>query len=540
MDKTDWVMGRTLETQARTRGDQSFIQLEDGPPVTYAEAHRRANRVGNGLLSLGVEFGERVGLMLPNSLDYLWAFAGITRTGAVAVTVNTAYRGMFLEHVLNDSNARLLIIHPAYLEWLAEIEGSIPQLTTAIVLDWDGVNPGLKRINLMHYESLLDGADTNICVEVTYCDIGGIMYTSGTTGPSKGVLMSHGHMYLLAHSAQVHLRLAETDVCFQTMPLFHAMGMYLQLYGTMLAGARAVMSPFFSATSWSSDIRKYGITVTSTLGVMTEFILRQPPHPDDLDNKLTRVLAVPVTEAVTDQFVRRFGVDKVIEAFGMTECGMPVWFPYDDQPRPGSCGKAWEDFYEVRIVDPDSDEELPRGEIGEIVIRPKEPFGFMQGYNGSPEKTLEAWRNFWLHSGDAGYQDADGYFWYMDRIKDAIRRRGENISSYEVEFVLAAHPAIEEAAAVAIPSEFRGGEDEVLACLVIKEGQTRPAPEEILDFCVTRMPYFAVPRFIEFLDELPKTPSQKIRKAELRDLRRAHDIWDRESVGYKVERKRAR
>jgi crotonobetaine/carnitine-CoA ligase len=196
-----------------------------------------------------------------------------------------------------------------------------------------------------------------------------------------------------------------------------------------------------------------------------------------------------------------------------------------------------EEFFEVGIVDPETDEPVAPGNLGEIVVRPKEPYCLMQGYNAMPEKTVETWRNLWFHTGDAGRVDEDGYYWYVDRIKDSIRRRGENISSYEVEFVLAQHPAVEEAAAVAVPSEYRGGEDEVLGCLVLKAGLPRPRPEEILDFCLPRMPHFAVPRYIQFLSELPKTPSHKVQKQKLREHGVTPDMWDREQAGYIVRRR---
>ncbi|MEM7253043.1 MAG: AMP-binding protein [Pseudomonadota bacterium] len=536
-DKRDWVISKVLAKQAQTIGDRPLVQWQDGDAITYAEAHAAANRVGNSLIALSVGIGERVGLMLPNSLEFLWSWLGILRVGGVAVTINTAYRGVFLEQVLSNSGAERLIIHPDYLEWLAEIEDQVPRVTTAIVPGWRGRGPSFQRINVIPFEPLMDGPDRDINIDVTYRDIGTIMYTSGTTGPSKGVLMSHGHMYLLGLSGKTHLRVTEQDVCYQCMQLFHAMGMFLQLVNTMMAGARAVMVPSFSATNWIDDIRKYRITFTSTLGVMSEFIMRQPRQANEGDNDLRVVLAIPLTDDIVDQYRERFGVTKVIEGFGMTECGMPLWFPYDEPLRVGSCGLAWHDYYDVRIVDPETDEEVPKGEIGEIVVRPREAYCLMQGYNNAHEKTVETWRNFWFHSGDAGRQDEDGYFWYVDRIKDAIRRRGENISSYEVEYVLTEHPAIEEAAAVAVPSDIPGGEDEVLACLVLAVDCEPPSPEALLEFCIARMPYFAVPRFIEFVDVLPKTPSQKVQKAKLRDLNRDHAIWDRESVGLAVTRR---
>ena len=242
-------------------------------------------------------------------------------------------------------------------------------------------------------------------------------------------------------------------------------------------------------------------------------MLRQPAKPEDRDNDLRLLCAVPVTEETLQQLRERFAIPKFNELFGMTECNLPVARPLDAPDQAGCSGKVWREYFDVIIADPDTDEELPIGEVGEILVRPKEPYCFMQGYNGMDDRTVETWRNFWFHTGDAGRMDERDYVWYIDRIKDTIRRRGENISSYEVEAVLLEYPGIEEVAAVAVKAD-EGGEDEVLACLVLAPGSARPDPVQILDFCAERMPYFAVPRYIDFVDQIPKTPSQKIQKEQ--------------------------
>jgi crotonobetaine/carnitine-CoA ligase len=243
---------------------------------------------------------------------------------------------------------------------------------------------------------------------------------------------------------------------------------------------------------------------------------------------------VPTPAEIAASFRERFGVP-LIEGYGMTEVNIPLYMPLDAPYRPGSCGRVYDRYFEVRVVDPETDEEVPRDSVGEIVVRPREPFGFMLGYNAMPERTVEAWRNFWFHTGDAGRQDSDGYFYFVDRIKDTIRRRGENLSSYEIERVLIEHPAVAEAAAVAVRSEIAGGEDEVKACVVLAPGQAL-SPEALLDFCQTRMPHFAVPRYVEFLGALPKTPTAKVQKAILRQSGISGATWDREAAGYRVRR----
>lgn len=538
-DKSDWVVGKVLARHARERGDKPFIQFEDGRPFTYAETHETANRVGNAFRAEGVGFGESVAVMLDNRLEYLWSWFGLNRIGASIVAINTAYKGRFLTHVLQNTGSRYGIVEPHYLSWLKDIEDTVPNMETVFVpgdpLAPEDI-PAFKRIKVRRFAEMMLGSREDIDVEVTYRDIGVIMFTSGTTGPSKGVLMPQGHLYTFGLGKLVHMGLTSEDRYYICMPLFHAQGLLMQTYGTLQAGASAVLVKQFRATTWIDDIRKYEATFTNTLGVMNDFILRQPEKPEDRDNKLRMVSALPVTEETLGQLRDRFAIPKFNELFGMTEISLPIWRLLDAPDEAGCSGAVWDDYFDVIIADPETDEEVPTNEVGEILVRPKEPYCFMQGYNGMPERTVDTWRNFWFHTGDAGRMDERGYVWYIDRIKDTIRRRGENISSYEVEAVLLEHPAIAEAAAVAVKAD-EGGEDEVLACIILAEGAEPPEPTALLDFCVPRMPYFAVPRYIEFVDEIPKTPSQKIQKNKLRDRGLSETVWDREAAGYKVARR---
>ena len=537
-DKSDWVVGNILSKQVRARGDTPFIQFEDEPALTYAAFDAKCNQVGNAFADIGVAFGEPVAVMLNNRLECLWTWIGLSRIGAVHVGINTAYKGAFLTHVLTNTKARMGVVEREFLPWLADIEHTAPDLRTVYVpgdpLVADEI-PDFKHIEVRHFDELLLGSPDEIKVEVTYRDTGMIMFTSGTTGPSKGVLMPHGHLYLFGHGMESHMGMTEQDRYYICMPLFHAQGILMQFYAIMIAGGSAVLAKQFRATSWIDDVRRHKATLTNLLGVMNDFVLSQPPKPTDRDNKLRMISAVPVTNETLEALRTRFNVPKFNELFGMTECNLPIIRPLDAPDEAGCSGKVWDEYFEVIIANADTDEELPIGEVGEILIRPKEAFCFMQEYNGMADRTVDTWRNLWFHSGDAGHMDERGFVWYIDRIKDTIRRRGENISSYEVEAVLLEHPAIEEAAAVAVKAE-KGGEDEVLACLVLKPGAEPPAPESVLDFCAPRMPYFAVPRYIEYLTEIPQTPSAKIRKIKLRDRGLSDATWDREAVGYKVRR----
>jgi crotonobetaine/carnitine-CoA ligase len=538
IDKSGWVVGDVLAKQSKALHDKPFVQFEEQEPYTFGALDESAHRIANALASLGVCHGDRVLVMMPNSVAFLQAWFGMSRLGAVLVPINTAYKGAFLEHVINNAAGRVIVIDHEYVPVLQASEAHVPQLETAVVVETSGAGtplPTFKRLRVLPFHSLLQYPATPVQASVSYRDIGAIMYTSGTTGPSKGVLMPHAHLYLFGHNTINAIRLTPDDVYYCCMPLFHANALFMQVYGSLISGCKLVLARSFSASRWLDDIRRYQATVTNTLGVMTEFIYRQPPRPEDSDHRLRVVVAVPIAPEWGEDFQRRFGT-KLLEGYGMTEVNIPTYMPYDDGLRANSCGKVLTDWFEMQIVDPDTDEALPPNTVGEIVVRPKEPWCFMAGYNAMPEKTVEAWRNFWFHTGDAGTYDEEGYFYFVDRIKDCIRRRGENISSYEVEQVLNSHEAVAESAAVAVKSEIAGGEDEVKVCIVLRPGM-QVEPEALLDYCQERMPYFAVPRYIEFVDALPKTPTEKIQKHKLREIGVTPDTWDREAVGYKVRRR---
>ncbi len=537
-DKSGWVVGKVLAEQARTRGGKPFIQFEKGHMHTYAEAHAMGNRVGNGYSGIGIAFGDNVAVMLNNRLEYLWSWFGLSRIGGVLVGINTALKGTFLTHVLTNTRARVGVFEPEFLPWLADIEDDVVDMAVVYVpgdvYDADNL-PDFKRIEVRNFDEILSGAPDDIPSKVTYRDIGMIMFTSGTTGPSKGALMPHGHLYLFGHCMETHLGLTVNDHYYICMPLFHAQAIMMQFFATLIAGGSAVLAKQFRATSWIDDIREHKCTVTNLLGVMNDFVLRQPAKNTDTDNELRIVSAVPVTNETLENLRTRFAIPKFNELFGMTECNLPVVRPLDAPDEAGCSGKVWDKYFEVIVADPETDEELPRNEVGEILVRPKEPYCFMAGYNDMPERTVDTWRNFWFHTGDAGRMDDRGYLWYIDRIKDTIRRRGENISSFEVEAVFLDHEAVKECAAVAVKAEL-GGEDEVLICIILEEDAERPAPESLLDYAVPRMPYFAVPRFIDFVEEIPTTPTAKIQKNKLRDRGLSANAWDRETAGYKVSR----
>lgn len=525
------TLGQILEEKAATCGDQVFLQYEEAQSITYREVNETANRIANGLIRLGVEKGDKVALFLPNSLECLYLWFGISKAGAIDVPINLANKGTFLSHQISDSEARVLIIERGLIDRLKLIEQDLPKLEKLVV--WSKTIGSDKmpdlRLDWVDYDDFISGSSETPPIDVKPSDIQTIIYTSGTTGAAKGVMDPHTK---IAHSALEYIeaiRATAGDVFFTCLPLFHANARILCIYPTLLLGAKVVIYEKFSATKFWDQIRKAGATVFNSLGAMAHFIYNQPRREDDEENPVRVCAAFPMPAPIFEDFQKRYNL-KVTEGYGLTEVAIITYDPYD-KPRKGSCGKETGSF-EVRIVD-ENDFPVPAGKVGEIVARGRMPWITSLGYWKNPEKTVELMKNHFYHTGDGGYLDEEGYLFFMDRMKDYIRRRGENISSFEIERVVNAHPRVVESAAVSAKSEL--SEDEVKITVVLEKGE-KLTPEELLAFCEERMPYFAVPRYVEFRESLPKTPNEKIQKNKLREAGITADTWDREKAGYKVKR----
>jgi len=452
--------------------------------------------------------------LLGNRAESIGLLFATVKLGAVWVPVNTGLRGAFLQHQLHNAEPRVVVLEDRLAANLREVvAGPVAPEALVIVGDATTSTPpclaAARRLMFPELRALRAPADFEP-VTPAPGDVAMIMYTSGTTGPSKGVLIPHGHSYLAGLGLAEATFLTAADRYFVCMPLFHANALLMQFVGCLIAGAEAVVAERFRATSWLEEVRAAEATITNGLGVIPEFIFRQPPTARDRDHRLRLMMAVPIAPEWGAAFEQRFGVP-FMQGFGMTECNIVAY------TRPG-------------------DALLPAGHTGEIVVRPKVPGCVMAGYFRMPEKTVEAWRNLWFHTGDAGRFDDAGRLHFVDRIKDCIRRRGENISSFEIEQVLNAHPAVAESAVVGIKVAGAGGEDEVKAYVVPTAGVTID-PVELLDWCAPRMPHFAVPRFVEVVaGELAKTSTGKLQKTALREAGITAATWDRESIGYVVRR----
>jgi crotonobetaine/carnitine-CoA ligase len=451
------------------------------------------------------------------------------RLGAIAVPINTAYRGDLLAYVFDDSEASLVVADEALLDRIAFVEDRLVAMKRVVVVAGERAiaTEVPLRLPTSRLADLL-GAEPAAVEDVGDVAPAAIMYTSGTTGPSKGAVLCHRGVLAFARNHAVHCGITAEDVCYTCLPLFHAIALALTTLGGLLTGARVAIGRRFSATTFWDEIRASRATYASITGSIAQILMKQPPRPDDRDHWLRIVYAIPAPAAIYADFERRFGTS-FIEAYGATDGQIPIYMPLD-APRIGAAGRLIPGF-DLRVVD-EEDEPVGPGAIGEIVYRSHEPYTMMLGYHRKPEATLEAWRNFWFHSGDLGFLDEDGYLHFVDRKKDSIRRRGENISSYEVERVVNGHPAVLECAAVAVPADV--GEDEVKIVIVLESGASL-APEALIAWCEVRLPHFMIPRYIEIVDALPKTPNEKVQKYRLRETGVAK-AWDRENAGYRLRR----
>ncbi|MBI2738559.1 MAG: AMP-binding protein [Rhodospirillales bacterium] len=509
----DCVLRPLLDRRARETPDKVFVQFADtGATWTYAELQRHVRETAAALQGEGVRQGETVLTWLPNGPDALRIWFAVNYVGAIYVPLNLAYRGQILEHAVKSSSARLIVGHPDLL----------PRLDA---IDCDRLE---RRVAITGLESLRAAgrAPTPTEREVMPWDTQSVIYTSGTTGPSKGVLCSYLHA---ASAANAFYAATADDRNMVNLPLFHAGGTGA-IYRMLVKGGSIALVESFNTNSFWDTVRATGTTCLTLLGAMVPFLLKLPPGPGDRQHTLRKVVLVPLSDDA-QAFADRFGVD-VYTTFNMTETSWPLVSERNPAVR-GTCGRPREGI-EARIVD-DNDCEVAPGAIGELMLRADTPWTMNHGYHNNPEATARAWRNGWFHTGDAFRRDQDGNFFFVDRLKDAIRRRGENISSFEVEAELMAHPAVREAAAVAVPSEH--GEDEVLAVVAPVEGHAVD-PVELLGFLVPRMPHFMVPRYVRVLPELPKTPTQKVQKNLLRADGVTPDTWDREAAGIRVRRER--
>jgi crotonobetaine/carnitine-CoA ligase len=519
------VVRYVLDRWAEEQPEATYAIFENGETWTYSELRQRVRKVAAGLASHGVRQGDHVGVWLFGGAEGILTFFAINYLGAVFVPFNTAYKGDILAHVLNNSDAKVLVAHGALVDRLPQINtASVEHVVTVAVHD---LNSGLAQTRFEELSSQGD-ALPELARPIEPWDIQSIIYTSGTTGPSKGVLSSYLHLFTNAGPETWHFVTGE-DRFLINMPLFHIGGMGITCVMLARGGSIAVMENFDTAGFWPF-VQRTQTTCAFLLGVMATFLLKQEPSETDKNHSLRLAFMVPMTEAATE-LTNRFGID-IYTIFNMTEVSSPIVSGPNPTKR-GTCGKK-RDGVDVRLVD-ENDCEVLVGEVGEMIVRTDRPWAMNSGYYKNPEATAEAWRNGWFHTGDCFRQDEEGFYYFVDRRKDSIRRRGENISSFEVEAEVVAHSGVREAAAYGVASDVT--EEDVMVAVAPVDGATID-PQELLEFIVDRAPYFMVPRYIRILSELPKTPSAKVQKHILRNEGVTDDTWDREQHNIKIKREK--
>ena len=538
------TLRKVLSAGAEQVPDKVALHIGD-EALTYSGLYERGISAAAGLHSLGVRAGEAVGVLADNSTDVVATMFGCAFLGAVYAPINVDYTGEFLRHQLATAQARVVLVDAPLIGEIERVAPALPDLAHIITRPTDFSAPveplESKRISL-HAAADVYAPATRL--PSTIADppgdaVSAVIFTAGTTGPSKGVAMSQN--YLCASARQVfELRGAHSEsIVYAAFPLFHLAAISLVVLGPLTAKATGALDNRFSPNNFWSRVRHFGADQTVLLGAMSTMLWNRPECADDADNSLSVALVAPMPPAIHRAFEQRFGLT-VLQLYAQSEAYPLTAAPASAPGVPGSSGKP-NPLFTIKLFD-ENEAEVPLGEVGEVVVRPNAPHVMFEGYFKNPEGTLSVWRNGWMHTGDLGRFDADGNFYFVDRKKDYLRRRGENISSFEVEQVARQFDAVTEVAVIAAPSEVT--EDDVVACVVVADGE----PFDHVAFfehCAANMPYFAVPRYVWVLPDLPRNPVGRVEKYKLREgLRRTSDLalveglWDAQANGCVVSRRK--
>jgi crotonobetaine/carnitine-CoA ligase len=507
----------------------------DSVQLTAREMDRESNHLAHTLRELGVQHGDRVATLLDNRAEQVVTFFAALKLGAVQVPINTAYKGEFLRHQLADSGAKVFVVQGDFASRAVEVvsDDATPALTHCITVDPpDAVIDARPAIS---WQDALAGVSDAPVPDVTVRpgDLACFIYTAGTTGPSKGCMLPHNYIVSLADQIARAWQRRADDVVLTPLPLFHFNAISVCVVGTLVVGGHAAIERRFSVSNFWPEVKRTGATMVSMLGSPAILIANAEDHPDQQGHRLRLCAAAPMPPDTDRLWQQRFGCKTFSGGYGLTEASLISMLDAGEPNKPGASGKPNRHEFEVHLVD-DDDVEVATGEVGEIVCRPTGPNLMFAGYWNRPDATVEANRNLWFHTGDLGRIDDDGYIYFVDRKKDALRRRGENISSFEMEKVLYGHAVIKDVAVHAVPSPL--GEDDVKVTAVLQE-DSRIGEEELCRWIAERVPFFAIPRYIEFRADLPRNPVGRVLKYQLRDEGVTEHTWDREAAGVTFERR---
>lgn len=522
------IVPQIIRRLAAAQPEQTFAVFEGGEEWSYADLAERIWRRARGLSDLGVEVGDHVATWLPIGPAVLEAWFATNAAGAIYAPINLSYKGNLLRHALDLTGAKVLIVHAELVDRLADVE--LAHLETVIVVGSTEVSSRFTQVAWADVTSADASCPATVDSRKPWDDMA-LIFTSGTTGPSKGVRCSYLNHYVDSFTTVHPEWVTGADRFFLCLPMFHCGGTKATYAMLRRGGSLAVVPQFRTGTFWD-DVRSLGATTGILMGSMTSFLTKQPARDDDQQNPLRVLQTGPMPDDVAE-FARRFDV-AVYTNFAQTE--MPAVVRSELNPsNTKSCGRPVDpDLYEARIVD-EHDQEVPAGVVGELVVRHAWPWALNSGYKDMPEATAKAWRNGWYHTGDGHYRDEEGNFYFVDRLTDSLRRRGENVSSMELEAAILSHPEIAEAACVAVSSEDL--EDEIKAVVILKPGATL-THEQLTEYLVPLLPYFMIPRYLEFSEALPRTPSLKVEKYQLRKLGVTATTWDREKSGMRLRREK--
>ena len=512
------TLGSLLARKATENRSRPYLYFLD-KEISYEDIDASANRMANAFSKLGIAKSDHVAIILPNCPEYLYCWFGLARLGAVTVTINTQFKGESLRHLIEASDSKVVVIASDFLPQYEEIASGIKGVRK-VVFDITGQAGNNESLDTLFRESPTTPPSDMSPIEDIEPLI--ITLTSGTTGLPKLVRNSHRAYITSARDLVAYAELSSEDRIYSTLPLYHVNPQVFCVLSALVASASVIVAPRFSASRFWDDVRKYQATAFSYVGAVLPILLTQPEHPDDKDVPARKCFGGGAPKEVYEKISQRFDVE-VLEMYGMSETGTWNTINQLGKGRAGTTGQVREGF-EVRIFD-DRDNELLPGEIGEIVIRPTKPYIMFDGYYKSPEETVKCSANWWFHTGDLGKVDADGYYYFCGRKKESIRRGGENIPPYDIEKEINKHPAVAESAAFGVSDPIM--EEEIKVAIVLHPGQ-KVTPEEIIAWCESRLPKFMMPRYIEFMENLPKSASEKIQKVALKERGLTPNTWDRQ------------
>jgi carnitine-CoA ligase len=519
----------TLERAVAQFPDHVFLDF-DGALHTYAEVDALSTRLARGLMALGVKQGETVASILDNNLEGLLVWLAANKLGAISVPMNTAYKGEFLRHLVADSGAKLIVAEADFVPRIQAVAEGLPELQAIFSRGEDVGSSGPLPVRSL--SAIYAGDATPIGHVNKPSDLAILIYTSGTTGASKGCMISHNYFCNIARQILIREKRTQETINWTPLPLFHVNLLAGSVLSSMMVGARVAISRRFSVSRFWPEIERSGATVANLLGSMIGFIADAEENAvaKRCYGQLHAVRGSPFPASLQRKWKERFGVAFAgSNSYGLTEAARVTSLADGESAPEGSSGRVNDDF-DIRIVD-DDDNEVAPGMPGEVIIRPRRPHIMFEGYWRRPEATLAVMRNMWLHSGDIGKLDESGFFYFVDRKKDYLRRRGENISSHEVEMALKAHPAIADLAVHAVFA--KGLEDEVKVTAMLTSGVAL-TEEEFCRWSIDHLPYFAIPRYFEFRPDLPRSPTGKVLKYILREEGCTPATWDRERAGIQI------